>query len=459
MPFCTTDWYVSNRLGVGTDAPEAPIHIRCDSSSSSAFLRILTCAANSGRRVDINAGGGIEYTIPEGTSQSPYIQVQGGVAEFGGGSFKIRTGAAGSGAADRLTVTQGGCVGIGTALPSSLLHIVGPNATGTFFNAQNDGAGGAVFSRINAGSFPFNQYTFNNGNVGVNTTSPSATLHVTRNENQDNIGTIRYENNNTGTGSSTNAQLLGVNKYGCGQYMMWEEKGMRIGLRSVTNSGCGDLHFTAGSDSTQMVIRCSGNVGIGTTTPNIAGFGGRMLTVNSNASFQGYEIGVNGTSQATFIASSDVVYISSRQNVPIVFETGISVSERMRITSAGCIGIGTSSPSYRLHVNGTFYAAGSSQDYKEGICQYNTDSCLFMCLKPKTYQYKDEWKHLGKDLKSETQIGLIAEEVAESHPELAILVNEEDNKVVRNVDYEKLSIILLSEVQKLRQEVDQLKNK
>jgi hypothetical protein len=84
---------------------------------------------------------------------------------------------------------------------------------------------------------------------------------------------------------------------------------------------------------------------------------------------------------------------------------------------------------------------------------------MFIKLKPVTYQYKDEYCHLGKELKSETQIGLIAEEVAESHPELAILVNEEDEKVVRNVDYEKLTIILLSELQKLRQEVDQLKNK
>jgi hypothetical protein len=65
----------------------------------------------------------------------------------------------------------------------------------------------------------------------------------------------------------------------------------------------------------------------------------------------------------------------------------------------------------------------------------------------------------GKELKSETQIGLIAEEVAETYPELAILVKENDNDVVRNVDYEKLSIVLLSEVQKLRREVDDLKTK
>jgi hypothetical protein len=138
---------------------------------------------------------------------------------------------------------------------------------------------------------------------------------------------------------------------------------------------------------------------------------------------------------------------------------GSDVSSRMLINSVGDIGINQGTPSYKLHVNGTFYAAGSSIDYKQSICNYNTDSCMFMKLKPVTYQYKEEYCHLGKELKSGTQIGLIAEEVAETYPELAILVNEEENKVVRNVDYEKLSVILLSEVQKLRREVDDLKHK
>jgi hypothetical protein len=140
------------------------------------------------------------------------------------------------------------------------------------------------------------------------------------------------------------------------------------------------------------------------------------------------------------------------------FTINSNANERMRVTTTGCVGIGTTSPSYRLHVNGTFYSAGSSVDYKQDICNYNTDSCLFMCLKPVTYQYKDEYTHLGKELKSGIQIGLLAEDTADVFPELAIMVNEDDNKVVRNVDYEKLSIILLSEVQKLRKEVDNLKN-
>lgn len=139
--------------------------------------------------------------------------------------------------------------------------------------------------------------------------------------------------------------------------------------------------------------------------------------------------------------------------------SGADVNTRMVITSVGDIGINQGTPSYKLHVNGTFYAAGSSIDYKQGICKYDTDSCMFMKLKPVTYQYKEEFKHLGKELKSQTQIGLIAEEVAEVAPELAILVKENDNDVVRNVDYEKLTIVLLSEVQKLRKELDDLKTK
>ena len=410
-------------------------------------------------------------------------------------------------------------------------------------------------------------------------------LRILNNNNSDNNGHISYYNDSTGTGSQTNAQLLGINKYGCGQYMMWEEKGMRIGLRSVTNGGIGDLHFTAGSDSAKMIIRCggcidvqsggvlniyrsdntralqlyttvnetvidswqasseplhirsmgtggrihfftcatermrisaAGNVGIGSTSPNILGFTGTMLTLNGTGNYQGLEIAACGTARMTMLANIEGTfgYISTRQaGMSLVFEAG-AAQERMRITCCGNVGIGTSSPnamlqvagnftlsggtrcilgdggdllidtenvsgrniilqsnsgqkvgvgtispSYRLHVNGTFYAAGSSQDYKQSICNYNTDSCMFMKLKPVTYQYKDEWCHLGKELKSETQIGLIAEDVAEVYPELAILVNEDDQKIVRNVDYEKLSIVLLSEVQKLRKELDELKTK
>ena len=212
-----------------------------------------------------------------------------------------------------------------------------------------------------------------------------------------------------------------------------------------------------------MTLDGTGNVGMGTCSPagklhisHTSSEGACAIIIQSTNSCG------NGTIAWRSSEGTTQAQIGSNYNVGDVagnLEFITTASTRLLITSAGCVGVGTSSPTYKLHVNGTFYAAGSSQDYKQSICNYNTDSCMFMKLKPVTYQYKEEYCHLGKELKSGTQIGLIAEEVAESHPELAILVNEEDEKVVRNVDYEKLTIILLSELQKLRQEVDQLKNK
>ena len=212
----------------------------------------------------------------------------------------------------------------------------------------------------------------------------------------------------------------------------------------------------------RMRITSAGNVGIGATSPAAK----LHLCASGDNIFRG-ESTTTGTVANLFITKAGATGVGYYAGVNVtggapggweVYDAICNVS-RLYIKSEGSMGIGTCTPSYKLHVNGTFYAAGSSQDYKQSICNYNTDSCMFMKLKPVTYQYKEEYCHLGKELKSGTQIGLIAEEVAETYPELAILVNEEENKVVRNVDYEKLSVILLSEVQKLRREVDDLKHK
>ncbi len=226
----------------------------------------------------------------------------------------------------------------------------------------------------------------------------------------------------------------------------------------------------AGSTTTTEVMRLvgtTGNVGIGTTSPNV------KLTVDSitgNTDVAGFFASSMNTSNFTYVkwgknlstvnnsAELGFKYIADGCNTNMASIGFYGNGGQFNVLANGNVGVATQSPSYKLHVNGTFYAAGSSIKYKEGICNYDTNSCLFMCLKPVTYQYKDEFKHLGKELKSDIQIGLIAEDVAEVMPELAVLVNEEDEKVVRNVDYEKLSIVLLAEVQKLRREVDTLKN-
>ena len=328
------------------------------------------------------------------------------------------------------------------------------------------------------------------GGIGINTTSPVGKLDVSTGGNTNIV--ISNDSTDTGyniislNGTRTKGSYAGIAGGGTGDNKLYLNSGVDVVIQTGASytekmriTCCGAMYMSRISSNLTfpdnvggMYVRQNGN---GAGTEEELRIFGRNISLVSHTGTRYLDVTSAGNIGIGTCTPSEKLHLYSASAVEIRLENStissylrnqsdnfnfyINGAERMRITSAGCVGIGTTTPSYRLHVNGTFYAAGSSQDYKQSICNYNTDSCMFMKLKPVTYQYKDEYCHLGKELKSGTQIGLIAEEVAESHPELAILVNEEDNKVVRNVDYEKLTIILLSELQKLRQEVDQLKNK
>jgi hypothetical protein len=499
----------SGNVGIGTTTPAYKLQVV---NSGAIGVSIVTAGSDSGNPSLQLLSDSTDSTI---SSTSNGLEL----TAYSAHALLLRTANV-----ERMRVTSGGNVGIGTTSPASRLTIAGDVGIGssigssTYSGPSQYGAitfprAQLLFSNTNAQSqFYFvsngtlnssSQFTHtctgragkiniddgsisldvascaaagcvisfitgiqisNNGNVGIGTTNPTFSLDVCASANNQGIRI-----------NSVQAAALYLystfNNAGNRNWGIYNNSTV-FGDFDIRQSNAKDGDMTVGANSTsRLYIKNDGKVGIGTTSPTpffqvCGNQSGENVAWVQNTNSNGYGslralndtntaavFGVGGSAVGTPYANNGYLYTDSTVN--FVFAMG--GAERMRILCTGNVGINTSSPSYRLHVNGTFYAAGSSQDYKEGICQYNTDSCLFMCLKPKTYQYKDEWKHLGKDLKSETQIGLIAEEVAESHPELAILVNEDDNKVVRNVDYEKLTIILLSELQKLRHEMDQLK--
>jgi hypothetical protein len=151
--YANGDSYLNGgKVGIGTATPQAFLHIAGQNGTNT-----LTLGTSNNYEIFITGSdsANIYHASP---NQAIYLNTNGGPLYLGTSS-----------ASTLLTVT-GSNVGIGTSTPTATLQVRGPNATGIFFDAQNIGAGGAVFSRINASSAPFNQYTFNNGNVGIDRT-------------------------------------------------------------------------------------------------------------------------------------------------------------------------------------------------------------------------------------------------------------------------------------------------
>lgn len=175
-------------------------------------------------------------------------------------------------------------LGIGTASPSSLLHLKGSNGitqeratTGTFYNAYVTGSSGTnqfaldvnsdntALGTYGSSTWHSNQLVLkNDGNVGIGTTAPYSSLSVsgTTGGNPDiegvhiGLATNSAQIQLTGT-HATYPNIIDFSN------AVSEDADFRIAYR---NSPTG-LAIGAGTTPTGIFIDTSGNVGIGTTSP------------------------------------------------------------------------------------------------------------------------------------------------------------------------------------------------
>ena len=130
----------------------------------------------------------------------------------------------------------------------------------------------------------------------------------------------------------------------------------------ITQSGSGNalvVEDSTNPDSTPFVINNTGRVGIGVSSPtesldvtgNIKASGSAILD-NQGALPNSMEFSFRTTGNEVGRLN---VYTADGQNSYMAFRTsnGGSVVERMRINDSGNVGIGTTSPSSNLHVDGT----------------------------------------------------------------------------------------------------------
>lgn len=401
-------------VGIGTSSPGAPL----------AFADV------EGLKIQFNANAANYYGISKlaggGNLQDGNFQFVSGNTFAGGFTFS-------SGGSERMRITSGGNVGIGTSSPSNRLQI----STSVSYNSINDGlkidgsvGGGNPATPAYYGALVLSGNGFNWAAIRTIQTNPSA---------------------------SWDSRLAFSTMPGAGDYNLYERL-------SITNTG---------------------NVGIGTSSPNAySGFVGLTLDSASNGGV--LSIRKNGTTYLNIYSGTNLANIYTEGgSTALTFGTG--GSERMRIDSGGYVQIGgtttyntsrvnievgtdqsgittnvnSSDNRYHLYFRNTLSTVGSistsgfatsfntSSDYrlKEDFKPFNGLSVLNDI---KVYDFK--WK--GSDKRN---YGVVAHEIAEVVP---YAVNgEKDGEMYQSVDYSKLVPVLIQAIQELTEKVNKLENK
>ena len=166
---------------------------------------------------------------------------------------------------------------------------------------------------------------------------------------------------------------------------------------------------TAGSTSnTALTVNSSGNVGIGTTSP------ASKLHVNGNLTLGYNKIYIGDGSNDYFLGwgNGNLYEYHNYYGHYFVTQTG----EAMRINNAGNVGIGTNSPSAKLHVDGNILTTGgitmySMRSLKDVVDEEGLTLDQLKTIKPTRYTWKDK-----RD--ERIHIGGIADDVQKVLPEV-----------------------------------------
>ena len=372
----------AGRVGIGSVSAGDLFEVSKASDSSVGPVLSLRNSTDLG---GTNSGAEIRFNFRD-TASDRYcvIGAANGSSSSRSGHIYFKTNSGTDAPVERLRITAGGKVGIGTTSPLNPLHVVGSsrfNVSGSN-NLLITAEGGAPYIQVEQNAslhFGTNSQLRatidSSGNVGIGTSSPSEVLDVN--------GTIRtYQSTNAATFKNNQLRADSSGAF----YFDHGTVGQQFNFR-VSNASA--------LDKTALTISSSGNVGIGTTSPastldlngsfthrnssgNVSlstiptGIGGGTTyslgaTDGSGNLLTGLSLesgipvpGVRGGIVRTTSSSAPVLSFKTANSSSALISFDVNGTERVRIDSSGRLGVGTSSPSATLEVVGSARFFGGS---------------------------------------------------------------------------------------------------
>jgi hypothetical protein len=266
-----------------------------------------------------------------------------------------------------------------------------------------------------------------NGNVGINNTAPSAPLVV---QGVTGTGALKliapsvaagdnwwmgFGHGTTSTDANDRARIgVDIGAGGPGRLFfttgaagaqtraMFIDESQRVGIG--TSSPTSKLEVSTGVTTANSIVNATGSINdflqynVQNTSTGTQAQSGYSATANNGTATTGFAwLGINnsnfnfptsynigGANDVSFIGSGQDLYVANANNTKsIIFSTGKATTpffgEQMRILNNGNVGIGTSSPTSRLEVDGAatnktaFNAAGGTTiDFSKSNLAYTT---------------------------------------------------------------------------------------
>ena len=499
---------LGGNVGIGTDSPLSPLTVH-------GQQRWYT-TNNDGNELRgfFNPGGSgdpAELSLYQANGTSVGIELRAtGNSYLTGGNVGIGTGSPGS----KLTVNKTksgtgvenydlirlGLLGTGAVGDSSTIGWFSTNGTKTAGIEGISGLDNIAYGEL---AFSTRRYTTdtyleamrinNRGNVGIGYTSPDVKLVME--ETPATIVSGNAINGSTMKGIKIRTNLNGDESVGLWFGTNGSHWSGISGQRKNAASTWGTTlsfytHENYARDLTyareRMIIDSEGNVGIGTDSPS------SLLTLNKATGEVGILLEGNGTDVAKFKLSSagvnHAVQIGSVSNNEVQFHT--ANSEKMRITSAGDLYVGTTSTNptngFRVlqAIGGTFiqieHPVNTSTGSDYAIFRYN-QSIIGTIRQNGTsqvqynvssdYRLKEDLQDFaGLDMVSKIPVydfkwktdesrsyGVMAHELQEVLPDA--VSGEKDAEEMQGVDYSKIVPLLVKSIQELKAEIELLKSK